>query len=865
MIYQLFLPINESFKLDLVQSGFYIVMLGLSAWSIYSLRKHANETSWEENWTNHTSATIDDDIGAEHGSVVELCQVVATKPEHLADILPGIMITLGLLGTFFGLAQSLGQAAQTISSSMNQISSSSSSFGSMENALTGMIGMLQGMGTQFKTSIWGIIWFLLLRYFYGRLGYASKRLKWTISKMRVEHQTKQDCDDRFMTSLFDRLINKLEENSKSHRESLNSHYTSFSGNIDKHIQDVVRMIGDQNQASITAQNSCFVELQHALTSHSGEQFGSLQRTLADDNKTLSQAIRENSATVIKTTEVLNIALEKQTSSIANAVEAQSKISISSRQDALNDLRQSLIDNTAEQFEKLQTAMTSDSERLTKALLDNTAAVIDSSNGQKSEIITQAESLFNIIDTQTNRTAGQFEKLQTAMTSDSEKLTKAILDNTAAVIDSSNDQKSALLSQTIGIMEKMDSQNSKLITFSNKCFDQFAILINLADSTAGNTKQFTTTIKTFTADIQGSIDKITVAAGMVQSSAGNLAEVVSNLDTKIGSILGDMSSSITDTISKMNNSFNDNIVKTEAALTSSAKGIANEVQNMSKELGSKITTFDQTMKTATDRLSTTINNMQDNIKEVLGSIKTELSITVKEMNDGFSENLRKNSEALNKSVNNIATAVETMSGTMDIKLNEFSQMTSSSTDKLKETITMMRDNINAILNSLNQDISSTINSMNTLIDKSTKSLEQSVNGISTAASTMESQIKKSFEEFNQSMGTLVKRQDDSLKQFDSSMNIVSENITEVTGEFKKLKDKLETSLSTVSSSNRDLKSSLEIMKVIHEEYKELIISLDTAVKKLSNSLSVVATKIQPLIDGNEYKSIPSHKHLVEDQV
>jgi methyl-accepting chemotaxis protein len=115
--------------------------------------------------------------------------------------------------------------------------------------------------------------------------------------------------------------------------------------------------------------------------------------------------------------------------------------------------------------------------------------------------------------------------------------------------------------------------------------------------------------------------------------------------------------------------------------------------------------------------------------------------------------------------------------------------------------------------------------------------------------MEEQIKKSFVEFNNSMGTLIKRQDNSLKQFDASMTIVSENITEVTGEFKKLKEKLERSLSVVSSSNRELKNSLEIMDTIHKEYRELISSLDVAVNKMSKNLLVVTPNNSTTLKNN----------------
>ena len=99
---------------DWTQGIFLLIMTALSVLSIVLLRKNANEKSWEKEWTNHTSTKVEDDVGVEHGSAVELAAIVATKTERLSEALPGAMITLGLLGTFFGLTQSLGSAAQTI-------------------------------------------------------------------------------------------------------------------------------------------------------------------------------------------------------------------------------------------------------------------------------------------------------------------------------------------------------------------------------------------------------------------------------------------------------------------------------------------------------------------------------------------------------------------------------------------------------------------------------------------------------------------------------------------------------------------------------------------------------------------------------
>lgn len=858
-IIQLFLPVTESFKLDLSQAFFYLMMLGLSLWSIYSLRKQANETSWEKRWTNHTS-TIDDDIGIEHGSVVELCQVVATKPEQLAGILPGIMVTLGLLGTFVGLAHSLGQAAMTISSSMSQLAAPSSSYSGMERAFTGMIGMLQGMGTQFKTSIWGIIWSLVLRYTYGKLGFESKRLQWTITKMRLENLDNQDRENKHLTGLFDRVTHMLEQNNKSLGEILNTCYAGLSEMIGTSIQNVLSMLDDQNQKSITERVKSVGELKNALTSHSSSQFSSLQDSLLENNKALSQIMRDNNTASNNALESLQNTMDKQAASIIGIIETQSGTAIESNKNAINELQKSLIYNSGKQFAQLQADLASNIERMENAVQTNTTAITNTSEAVKTEIENQAAGIIGVIETQSNRaidtnknalnelqrglinnTDVQYGKLQADLSSNREQIEKAMLSNTKSVVNGLNDNKSALEARSQDIVDKIKSQSDKLEAFSQACLANLTDLNQHTQDTANNTEQLKTAIENFTTDIQGSIDKISDAAGMVEDSAIKLADVVTNLDAKIGNTLEEMSIAISNTISTMNASFNENIEKTEAALTKSADGIAAQVQNMSEELGSKITTFDQTMKSATQQLSATINNMQDNIKEVLDSIKTELSATVKEMNDSFSENLRRNAEAFNDSVNNITIAVDKMSATMDSKLNEFSQMTSSSTNQLKQTITEMRSSINAILETLNREVGATINNMNSLIDKSTKSLELSVKGISTAAATMEEQIKKSFVEFNSSMKTLIERQDNSLKQFDSSMTIVSENITEVTGEFKKLKDKLERSLQTVSSSNRDLKITLEDMKVIYNEYKELINALDSAADKLSRNLSVATPK------------------------
>ncbi len=205
---------------DSVQTVFWIMMLGLSLFSIIWLMRFAKPGNWEKNWNNNTDNTEEDDVDVDHGSVIELCQVITTKSEAFAEYLPGILLTLGLLGTFIGLAQSIGNAAQTIALSADQITAAGSSTTSLDEAMKGMLAMMQGMGTQFKTSIWGIIGFLGLKIMYGKLGFEKRRLKWTIRKMRSGRKQKEDSSRRFLKEMVKTLNDQIKNNTQTNQNGL---------------------------------------------------------------------------------------------------------------------------------------------------------------------------------------------------------------------------------------------------------------------------------------------------------------------------------------------------------------------------------------------------------------------------------------------------------------------------------------------------------------------------------------------------------------------------------------------------------------------------------------------------------------------
>jgi len=89
--------------------------------------------------------------------------------------MPGMLLILGLLGTFLGLGLALDKASTILQNS------GGASVGAMGSAMQDLTSMMQGLGTKFKTSTWGIIAFILLKIWESINGFEDRRLIWCIA------------------------------------------------------------------------------------------------------------------------------------------------------------------------------------------------------------------------------------------------------------------------------------------------------------------------------------------------------------------------------------------------------------------------------------------------------------------------------------------------------------------------------------------------------------------------------------------------------------------------------------------------------------------------------------------------------------
>lgn len=186
---------------EAIQVTFFTVIASGVAISVLWVLFTAREAAWERKWQGGAAGAAEG-LDIEHGSVSELSQAVATRGEKIAAMMPGLLLIIGLLGTFLGLGMALDKASAILQSS-------GSSVGAMDDSMQNLMAMMQGLGTKFKTSTWGIIAFILLKLWESSNGFEDRRLNWCIKKIKAElaqHRSgrelaKQASEDKLQDSV----------------------------------------------------------------------------------------------------------------------------------------------------------------------------------------------------------------------------------------------------------------------------------------------------------------------------------------------------------------------------------------------------------------------------------------------------------------------------------------------------------------------------------------------------------------------------------------------------------------------------------------------------------------------------------------
>lgn len=187
---------------------FAILLLSWLAFSLFSAAK--------------AKTAIDAHVTASHfkniKSSVHDLSVASRHPfwDHIVDNAPGFALVIGLLGTFLGI----GMAIQGAGSILADLNSNQSSATDIRQTVGQLSPMLSEIGLKFKSSAWGIIVHIILRFSIPLFGIEEKRLNEIFKELEKDHADEealnvkrwdiiQQLEKHMQTSSLDRKSQNL--------------------------------------------------------------------------------------------------------------------------------------------------------------------------------------------------------------------------------------------------------------------------------------------------------------------------------------------------------------------------------------------------------------------------------------------------------------------------------------------------------------------------------------------------------------------------------------------------------------------------------------------------------------------------------
>ena len=334
---------------DLLQASFFLVMLSMLLFTIIFVHASASPRSWEKKWSRASHSKNGTLQGLEQGGVTDLFHIVATRAEKLAEVMPGMLLIVGLLGTFIGLGLALDKASSILGAS-----SAIDAAGSADS-LQNMLGMLKGLGTKFKTSTWGITGFILMKVWSEITQFEENRLAWVIGK------AKKEADER------KNLLAATEDEKWKRSIELGSTITSklataFEGSIQKSIQTA-----NQNNRELMANSADYFSRQtNELNEHRNKialaNTGALGEICANQQATI-KLLETNSHNLLES-------INSQSHLIHGLLETQLKKQTEISRKTTNQFRELIETNFSYFGEKIQN-MTDASQQTNAAMQDFT--------------------------------------------------------------------------------------------------------------------------------------------------------------------------------------------------------------------------------------------------------------------------------------------------------------------------------------------------------------------------------------------------------------------------------------------------------------------------------------------------------------
>ena len=269
---------------------FVVSLIVLTVATVVWLLTSAKEANWEANWYGGDLNDDTNNLAGEHGSVHELSEAVATKAEKVAEIMPSMLLIVGLLGTFLGLGIALNKASTVLAMADTA---------GMDSAMTQLMGLMDGLGAKFKTSTWGILCFIILNLLFNVFGFQEKRLVWAVKKVREEAQAKEmvlNSKELERHQLMIETLKSIDNNAQQHSQLLVDSIMSLQKESAKELSNNFLIFGqirnDINNNKRDLVDSLNKAQEHSLSKYEAL-FGQVQSSLDHNSKIATKNAKDN--------------------------------------------------------------------------------------------------------------------------------------------------------------------------------------------------------------------------------------------------------------------------------------------------------------------------------------------------------------------------------------------------------------------------------------------------------------------------------------------------------------------------------------------------------------------------------------------
>lgn len=570
---------------DATQTVFLWIIAILSVIAIICVLVCAKKKNWKKNWVAATSR-----IKAEHGSILELCDAVATKSERYANVLPNLLLVIGLLGTFLGVGFALNNAAGALNGDADGATK-----------INKMIPMLQDLGTLFKSSIYGIIGFFVVTSLNAMSRTGRKRLGFCVSMVNEEIQKRNE---------------ELDENRKKEFEKYDS--------IIESLQNVSTSLGqDIRQALIDSMSEGFGNVKDNLIAMNESLGTALSETLKssfnDVNKTLTQVSEKTGEMLVKQKNAIG-----ELKKIPACLTAEFKVV----QDNLTSMNESL-GNTLEQtlkssFNDVNKTLTQVSEK-TSEMLAKQESTIGELKTIPSCLTEQFDSVNTSLQMGFEKVHLNLEQMNSSFGSSLQETVNACFNKVSVSLNELSSGIQKKFSDMAKDFEKVSDAAQEMKTSAECMSNASGALKNSVDAFGPQVQNALNAIKEdFIACIERSSSVMQSAGESIKTEVEKMSQETSKGQAELNKTLNDFKTDMGDAITKINGAC--------SQMRRLANSTTDELGKMRDEISNKIGSVSRSNIGMQDALKNLGSNLAVAIDEQFGNAFKSIDSTLTQLNN-----------------------------------------------------------------------------------------------------------------------------------------------------------------------------------------------------------------------------------------